>query len=123
MEDLKKAEQQQMQEKSQNMYGGLIMIAVGVVFLVMQYSDIRFNNWWALFILIPALLAWSKAASLWKAAGRMNQGVTRTLAGSLFPLFIASIFLFNWDWGRIWPGFIILAGINALAGSWDKNIE
>ena len=105
------------------MYGGLIMIAVGVVFLVMQYSDIRFDNWWALFILIPALLAWSKAASLWKAAGRMNQGVISTLAGSLIPLFIASIFLFNWDWGRIWPGFIILAGINALAGSWDKNIE
>lgn len=131
MEDLKKAEQQLHNKashqpthtKNNDFTGGLVMIAMGVVFLFVEYGNFHLDNWWALFILIPVLIAWSKAASLIKAAGGMTTEAIKTITGSFFPLFIAAIFLFGWDWGRIWPGFIILGGINALASSWGKNRE
>ncbi len=106
-----------------SMASGLIMIAVGVIFLVMQNSNFRLNNWWALFILIPVVTSWSRAAKIFKEAGELTEEATQVIAGSLFPLFVAAIFLFNWDWGKVWPGFIIIAGFNALARVWGKQPE
>jgi len=34
-----------------------------------------------------------------------------TTWGGAFPLLVALIFLFNMDWGRVWPLFLILAGV------------
>lgn len=106
--------------KSEGMASGLILIAVGVIFLVMQFTNLRFNNWWALFILIPVFVAWKRAFSIYSETGEITEEATQVIAGSLFPLFVASIFLFNWDWGQVWPGFIILAGVSALARGWGR---
>ncbi len=102
------------------MMSGLIMIAVGVIFLVMQYSDFRLHNWWALFILIPVVATWNSAISISVEAGELKEETIESLAGSLFLLFVALIFLFNWDWGQVWPGFIIIAGVNALVRGWGR---
>ena len=107
-------------KKSEGMASGLFLIAVGVIFLVMQFTDLRFNNWWALFILIPVFVAWRRAFSIFSETGKITEEATQIIAGSLFPLFVAAIFLFNWDWGQVWPGFIILAGISALARGWGR---
>jgi len=109
--------------KDSGMMGGLIMIAVGVVFLVMQFTNIRLNNWWALFILIPVFAAWGRAFSIFRESGEITEEAIQAITGSLFPLFVALIFLFNMDWGRVWPVFIILAGLNALARGWGKQSE
>ncbi|MBT3190582.1 MAG: hypothetical protein HN736_08085 [Anaerolineae bacterium] len=105
------------------MIGGLVMIAVGVIFLVMQYSDFRLHNWWALFILIPVALTWNRAIRLSIEAGELKEETTEAISGSLFLLFVALIFLFNWDWGQVWPGFIIIAGINALVRGWGRRSD
>ncbi|HFC11628.1 MAG TPA: hypothetical protein ENJ56_02195 [Anaerolineae bacterium] len=130
MDEFKEAEKQKFKEaarqrkkKSNDFTGGLVLITIGVVFLLAQYTDFRFDNWWALFILIPVLAAWGKAASAIKAAGGWTQEAVRSVMGSLFPLFVAAIFLFQWDWGRVWPGFIILAGLGALANNWARNLD
>ena len=102
------------------MIGGLILIAVGVIFLVMQFSDFRLHNWWALFILIPVAMTWYQASSVSKEAGELKRETTQSLAGSLFLLFVALIFLFNWNWGQVWPGFIIIDGVNALVRGWGR---
>ena len=34
--------------------------------------------------------------------------------GGLAPLLVAIIFLFDLDWGRVWPPFLILGGIAML---------
>ncbi len=107
-------------KRSEGMASGLILIAVGVIFLVMQFTDLRFNNWWALFILIPVFFAWSRAFSIFSETGAVTEEAIQVITGSLFPLFVALIFLFNWDWGQVWPGFIILAGVSALARGWGK---
>lgn len=102
-----------------NMTGGLILIGIGVVFLLSNWTEFRLDNWWALFILIPVVAAWGNAYRAYQAAGGWSQEARNSIVGSLFPLFIAVIFLFNLDWGRIWPGFLILAGIAALVGRGD----
>lgn len=121
MDDLKKAEQKAVSKSRSDMTGGLIMIGVGVVFLAMQFGNFQLDNWWALFILIPVVASWGSALQQTQAAGHVTNGAIRTFMGALFPLFVAVIFLFNLDWGRVWPGFIIIAGLNALATGWGKR--
>ena len=109
--------------KDDGMTSGLILIAVGIIFLVMQYGGFHINNWWALFILIPVFTAWNRAIRTSIEAGEITEESVQAITGSLFPLFVASIFLFNWDWGRVWPGFIIIAGVNALARDWGRKSD
>ena len=103
--------------------GGLVMIAVGVIFLVTQFFDFHFRNWWALFILIPVLVAWIWAAKMIRGSGAITQISIQAIMGSLFPLFVTSIFLFSWDWALVWPGFIVIAGLNALASAWGQQMD
>ncbi|MGB1250778.1 MAG: LiaF transmembrane domain-containing protein [Candidatus Promineifilaceae bacterium] len=119
MEDLKQAEKDMLEPAEQNnsWVGGVILIVVGIVFLFVNYTEFHIDNWWALFILIPVAASWSEAFRAMQRDGGVSQEVTNKLTGSLFPLFVACIFLFSWDWGQVWPGFIILAGISALFGS------
>ena len=127
MEDLKAAEKELYEnekgigEKKGFNPGGLVLIAVGAAFLFAQYSSVSLQNWWALFILIPVAASWGGALSIIQRNGGVTREATRAFMGGLFPLFVALIFLFNWDWGRVWPGFLILAGLNALAGGWGRD--
>ena len=117
MEDLKQAEKEKFFENNgskSGWFGGLVLIAVGVLFLFNNVGTFNIHNWWALFILIPVVAAWGEAFRAMQRGGGITHEVTTKLTGSLFPLFVACIFLFNWDWGQVWPGFIILAGIAAL---------
>lgn len=89
---------------------GFILILLGVILLAQQVGNFSFHNWWALFILIPALSAFGSGFSMWLKDGRFHYGVFSTLWGGIFPLFVAIMFLFEMDWGVYWPVFIILGG-------------
>jgi hypothetical protein len=91
--------------------GALILILLGVIFLVRQVSGFRFENWWALFILIPAFSGFGTALALWRRNGRFTFGVWSSFYGGLFPLLVAVMFLFSLDWGTYWPLFVILPGV------------
>ncbi|HMN62375.1 MAG TPA: hypothetical protein PJ988_18560 [Anaerolinea sp.] len=43
---------------------GVILILLGGLFLLQQYTHFDFRNWWALFILIPAFGAFTSAVVL-----------------------------------------------------------
>ncbi len=94
---------------------GAVLIILGLVFLVQNLTGLTLNNWWALFILIPAVAAFGNA---WRAYQRndrrINGQVTSSVIGGLAPLLVALIFLFELDWGRVWPLFLILGGIALL---------
>jgi hypothetical protein len=94
---------------------GIALIALGVVFLLQNMGAVFLDNWWALFILIPAF---GSFATAWHAYRTSGGSFNSTARGSLFAglvmIVVASIFLFNMDWGKIWPVFIILAGVAAL---------
>jgi len=95
---------------------GVILILLGILFLAQQFGDFTFNNWWALFILIPVFSAFGTAYGMWRKAGRFNFAVWSTFYGGLFPLLVALIFLFNLEWGDNWPLFVILGGLGMMIG-------
>lgn len=99
-----------------NMIAGLVLVILGVVFLFQNITGISFGNWWALFILIPALWAFWNAWGLYQQDGKITQRVANMVYGGMFPFLVAVIFLLNLDWGRLWPLLLILAGVGVVFG-------
>jgi cation transport ATPase len=95
--------------------GGAVMILIGVVFLLQNMGNWSLGNWWALFILIPAVVAFVNAWNIYKNNGyRFSSGIGGSILGGLMMLLVACIFLFDMDWGKVWPLFLIVAGLGAL---------
>ncbi len=105
---------------SNNWLGGVILIAIGVIFLFSNISGFYLHNWWALFILIPAIGSFGKAWNGYRENGRLNGEARGGLIGGLILTLVASAFLFDLDWGMIWPLFLIIGGVGALLGGWLK---
>jgi hypothetical protein len=93
---------------------GLVMIGIGILFLLNNFTDFRLNNWWALFILIPAFGSLGNFWRAYRSHGRMNGEAAGSLVGSMAIFLVAAIFLFGWNWGSVWPFFLIIAGLGAL---------
>lgn len=97
---------------------GLIMILLGVAFLIRTTGNFDFplNNWWALFILIPAVGAFDTAIRMYRNS---NNQLTAPAGGSLLVglvlTFVTASFLFNLNWSLFGPVILILAGIGILA--------
>jgi len=102
--------------------GGLILIALGLIFLAQNFGGFALNNWWALFILIPACGSFATAWRIYQTNGRKWTGaVTGPLTGGLILTAVSGIFLFGLDIGRLWPVFLILAGLGALTGAMTRR--
>lgn len=97
--------------------GGLILIVLGVIFLAGNFTGFQLTNWWALFILIPALGSLGTAWRLYQTHGRWTAASRGPLFGGLILLAVAAMFLFNLNWGRLWPVLLILAGLGALSNA------
>ena len=99
-------------------FPGVMLIGMGLIFLIANFTDLPFlHNWWALFILIPAVHNLSSAWSSYQANGRLTRSARGSLTGGLFTALVAAIFLFDLDWGKIWPLFLIFGGLSTLIGS------
>lgn len=102
--------------------GGVVLILVGVVFLVRQVSGFELNNWWALFILIPAIGSLANAWRAYESADKkFTASVRGSLIGGLMLLLIVAIFLFNLNWAIFFPAVLILTGLGILASSLFKS--
>jgi hypothetical protein len=77
--------------------------------------DIPLKNWWALFILIPAIGSLDTARRLYRSAG--NQ-LTAAAGGSLLVgvilTFLTAVFLFGLNMSYFGPILIILVGVGIL---------
>ena len=101
--------------------GGLVLIVLGLVFLLRTVANIDIGNWWALFILIPAVGSLVAAYRAWREAGNINFYAANGLVAGTIILLVAIIFLFQIDWSRIWPLFLIIIGIGALLGGFSRR--
>ena len=121
IQQLKEEEQSRATESAQveldseaNWIPGVVLIILGAAFLVANLWDFHLDNWWALFILIPAVTNFGNAWQTYQANGRFTSGArSATMWGLIFTI-ISATFLFNWDWGNIWPLFLILAGLGIM---------
>jgi hypothetical protein len=91
--------------------GGVILIGLGLLLLLQNLGNFQVDNWWAFFILIPAVGAFSNAYSAYQdAGGRMNGKARSSFFGGAILTFITGMFLFNLDWFVLGPVLLILGG-------------
>lgn len=95
---------------------GVILIILGIVFLGQVWGWFTLDNWWALFIFIPAAFAFASARGAYRRRGGFSREVAGSLTGGLVLSFVALMLLFEWDWGLLWPVFLVLAGLGMLLG-------
>ncbi len=94
---------------------GIILIIVGGLFFLQTMNIYILNNWWALFILIPAL---GSFAAAWRVF-RTDQGrFTRRARGSLIVgvglTLVAVVFLLGLNWAIFGPILLVLAGVSLI---------
>ncbi|WP_423223024.1 hypothetical protein [Candidatus Amarolinea aalborgensis] len=97
--------------------GGAILIVLGLIFLAQNLHIATFQNWWAIFILIPAVGAFNTAWGRYQAAGaRLTSDAAGSLIGGLVLTVVALAFLFNLGLNAslFWPVLLILGGVALL---------
>ncbi len=124
--ELKEAEKDAEEETAElqgndnsGMVWGLILVGMGIIFLLSNLNVIPLVtwNWWAFFILIPAISGLNNAWQAYQRDGSLSHDARGSLTWSSILLLVAATFLFDWSWGAIWPVFIIIIGISSLLGA------
>jgi hypothetical protein len=100
---------------------GLVVIFIGVVFLLRNMFDFRLDNWWAAFILIPALGNLLGAYERYRSTGRLDGSARSHLFWGVFFVILAGAFFLGLDWGMLWPAFMIIAGLGILLGAFGRR--
>jgi peptidoglycan/LPS O-acetylase OafA/YrhL len=93
---------------------GLILIVLGTMFLMNNLGtfNIPIKNWWALFILIPAVGSFDTALRAYRRAGnRLDRVARSSLLVGLVLTFVTVMFLLDLSWSFFGPVLLILAGI------------
>jgi hypothetical protein len=94
--------------------GGAVLMLIGLLLLGKNMKIASVDNWWALFILMPALGSFSTAWRMYRFAGRFTMRArSSTLLGILLTL-VTVMFLLNLSWTYLGPGMLILAGAGFL---------
>jgi hypothetical protein len=100
--------------------GGAAMIVVGIYLLLhnLHLTVFYLENWWALFILIPAVGAFSKAWSAYHdAGGRLTPQASSALFSGIIITMVAAMFLFDLSWALFGPVLLMLGGLSVLVNS------
>jgi pheromone shutdown protein TraB len=97
---------------------GFVLIAFGVLFLLVNAGILpALTNWWALFMLLPAVGVFSAALGAHRRnGGHWTPEVTGLLVGGLLFVALTAVFLFELNYGLLVPLFLIAAGLLLLAG-------
>ncbi len=67
---------------------GGVLIVIGVFLLLRNITGQDMGNWWALFILIPAIGSFAQAWRVYQATGQLNEGVIGPAVGGVVLLFL-----------------------------------
>jgi xanthine/uracil permease len=100
---------------------GAFLILLGVIFLIQNFGVRLPQNWWAVFILIPALISFASAWQMYQRQGEVTGAVRGGIAAGVVLTLIALSFFAGVEWGRLWPVILVLVGIAILTGtSWRR---
>jgi hypothetical protein len=96
--------------------GGVILIGLGLIFLAQNFGMNFPKNWWAVFILIPAIGSLMAAWRNYEASGGALTGavVGPAVAGLIFVAMAVALF-YGVNWGLFWPIILILVGAGVMA--------
>ena len=104
---------------------GIVVIILGVAFLLRNFDVrlpfMRYQNWWALFILIGAAGPFSYALYRYREKRKLDGVILHSLVSAAIIVAVALFFLLNLDWSLWWPLFMIFGGLYMLANHWRLN--
>jgi hypothetical protein len=112
---------------SSNILLGLIFIGGGAIVLLNQMDILSFElNWWALFILIPAIGSFSGAYNRYRATNNLfDMSVMVPALIGLFMVALAFNLLvgngWNFNLSLYWPIILILLGLGMIFGRSRKG--
>ena len=92
-------------------FGGTVLIVLGVVFLLRNLGIPFLENWWALFILIPAFWCFVGAWEIYQANSHLTRRAGSSLTMGILLTLLSAVFLFNVTLGLFWPVLLIVGGL------------
>ncbi len=97
---------------------GILLILLAVIMLLHNLNIYTVHNWWALFILFPALGSFAGAWRMARQTGGQHSEHARSalVVGVLLTL-VTGMFLFNLSWTVFGPILLVLAGIAIVANT------
>ncbi len=115
-EDVERRQRDRVRSNPGGLIGGAIMLLLGIGLLLRNLGiDVPFfRNWWAVFILIPAVSSLTRVWNELQTQGRLSSSSTSDLVWGLVLLMVAVTFLFGLAWSLMLPALLILAGISIL---------
>jgi hypothetical protein len=107
---------------SSNLWIGLAFIAGGAIVLLNQSGLISFElNWWAFFILIPAIGSFSSPYHRYRATNNLFD--MSVMMPALIGLFMIGLMFnllsgngWNFNWNLLWPIMFIIIGLGMIFG-------
>ena len=106
--------------RSSSLWIGLIFVFGGIAVLLNQFELLPFElNWWALFIMLPAVGFLSGAYNRFRSHGdAFSMDVAFTALIGLFLIALSFSLLvgaaWNINWSLFWPVILILAGLGMI---------
>jgi hypothetical protein len=101
--------------------GALVLIALGIIFLLQSNGFVVNFAWWAVFILIPGALILGRGIMTYSQTGSLDSATRGSITGGTILLMVGAIFLFDLDWGKVWPVFLIVPGVFMLMGLYKSD--
>ena len=117
LKDLEEDEKEIENERGNNWIMAIVLMVVGLGLLVSNFTNLSFDNWWALFLFIPAGFMFRNVGADYKRHGRLTNKSTGPIIAGLAMLVMIGVFLFNLSWSGLWPLAFIFGGIAVLLGS------
>ncbi|MBX2997026.1 MAG: hypothetical protein KF893_00840 [Caldilineaceae bacterium] len=116
----RRADRQEWRENN-SWIGGAVLIGLGLIFLLQNFGFFYLQNWWALFILIPAFGAFGTAWALYRSNDhRFPIAATGSLVTGTILTLLSLTFLLGWNFSLIWPFFLVLGGLSILVSTMKR---
>lgn len=110
-----------------NLWIGLAFIGGGAIVLLNQSGLLSFElNWWAFFILIPAIGSFRGAYNRYRVTNNLFE--MSVMMPALIGLFMIGLMLnllggngWNFNWNLLWPVMLIVIGLSMIFGRSRKE--
>jgi hypothetical protein len=84
---------------------------LGVALLLFNDSGLGFENWWAFFILLPAIGSLKKGLAMRTETGHFPQAAREAVGWGVIMMVVALFFLIGLSWNMFWPIILIVVGM------------
>lgn len=96
------------------LFTGAILIVLGLVFLLQNLTGFALDNWWGIFLLVPAGYMLFNTYQDYQTHGTLTMAGRNHFIAFLTIALIAVITLFNLSWSVMWPLFLVIGGVSLL---------